>query len=279
MDRDLLTLIALVERGRVVVLTGAGMSTGSGIPDYRGPTGAARPSTPMTFQEFTGNPAARQRYWARSHLGWRFITGAQPNDGHRAVANLQAQGLIDGIVTQNVDGLHQAAGATDVVELHGGLTDIICLSCQTLTTREELDARLTAANPGWHRSEVAIKPDGDADLEDVSGFRVVDCLACGGLLKPDVVFFGETVPRPRVDRAFALVAGANSLLVLGSSLKVMSGYRFVLQAKKLGIPVAIVNQGATRADAQADLKVEAELSQTLTRLTRSVQQHPLPLRA
>ena len=276
MDRDLL---ALVERGRVAVLTGAGMSTGSGIPDYRGPTGAARPATPMTYQEFTGNPLARQRYWARSHLGWRFIAGARPNDGHRALAELQAQGLLDGIITQNVDGLHQAAGATGVIELHGALSDVTCLDCRQPSTREELDERLTAANPGWERDGAPIKPDGDVDLEDVSGFRVVDCLVCDGLLKPDVVFFGETVPRPRVERAFALVSGAGSLLVLGSSLKVMSGYRFVLHARKLGIPVAIVNQGITRGDAQADLKIDAELSLTLTGLTRSEQPRGTALHA
>jgi NAD-dependent SIR2 family protein deacetylase len=276
MDGDLL---ALVERGRVALLTGAGMSTGSGIPDYRGPTGAARPSTPMTYQEFTGKALARQRYWARSHLGWRFICDARPNEGHLAVAELQAQGLLDGIITQNVDGLHQAAGATDVIELHGALSEVICLGCQRPSTREELDQRLSAANPGWERDEAPIKPDGDVDLEDVSGFRVVDCLVCGGLLKPDVVFFGETVPPPRVKRAFALVSGAGSLLVLGSSLKVMSGYRFVLHARKLGIPIAIVNQGATRGDLQANFKVDAELSLTLTGLTRSVQPRGTALHA
>jgi NAD-dependent SIR2 family protein deacetylase len=276
MDRDLLTLI---EQGRVAVLTGAGLSTGSGIPDYRGPTGAARPATPMTFQEFTGNPFARQRYWARSHLGWRFITGAKPNDGHRAVAQLQAQGLLDGILTQNVDGLHQAGGASQVIELHGALSEVICLSCGQQTSREELDQRLTEANPAWVRGDAPIKPDGDVDLDDVSDFRVVDCRTCGGMLKPDVVFFGETVPRPRVDRAYALVSGAKSLLVLGSSLKVMSGYRFVLHARKLGIPVAIVNQGATRGDPQADLKIDAELSATLTELTRLVAPHTASLGA
>jgi NAD-dependent SIR2 family protein deacetylase len=261
-----LDLLALVEKGRVAVLTGAGISTGSGIPDYRGPTGAARPASPMTYQEFTGNPLARQRYWARSHLGWRFITSTHPNAGHLALAELQAQGLIDGVITQNVDGLHQAARTTSVIELHGALTDVICLDCQALTTREQLDERLTAANPTWHRETAPIKPDGDADLDDVTDFEIVDCLACGGMLKPDVVFFGETVPRPRVDRAFSLVAGANSLLVLGSSLTVMSGYRFVLHARKLGIPVAIVNQGITRGDLLADVKVDAELSATLEQL-------------
>jgi NAD-dependent SIR2 family protein deacetylase len=259
-------LLALLGDGKVAVLSGAGISTGSGIPDYRGPTGRARPGTPMTIQEFTATPEARQRYWARSHLGWRFIAGVDPNPGHHAVAELQRLGLIEGIVTQNVDGLHQAAGAEDVIELHGGLDRVICLQCRNVTTRERLDDRLRDANPTWSRELVAFRPDGDADLDDVSGFRVVDCEDCGGLLKPDVVFFGETVPRERVDRAYALVTQAGSLLVLGSSLKVMSGYRFVLHARKLGIPVAILNQGPTRGDALADVRVDAELSATLRAL-------------
>jgi NAD-dependent SIR2 family protein deacetylase len=257
-------LAALVARGEVAVLTGAGISTGSGIPDYRGPTGLARPATPMTYQVFTGSPEARQRYWARSHLGWRFITGASPNAGHRSVAGLQAEGLLAGVITQNVDGLHQAAGATDVLELHGGLDRVICLRCKDISSRMSLDARLVEANPGWAAQEIgAIKPDGDVDLDDVAGFEVVDCELCGGVLKPDVVFFGETVPRERVDRGYALVTSARSLLVLGSSLKVMSGYRFVLHAKKLCIPVAILNQGATRGDPSADVRVDGELSELL----------------
>ena len=191
-------------RGNVAVLTGAGISTGSGIPDYRGPSGRARPASPMTYQTFTGSPEARQRYWARSHLGWRFITGTTPNDGHRAVAALQQQGLLAGVVTQNVDGLHQAAGTTGVVELHGALDRVICLRCKESTSRLALHERLVEANPTWRRDAVvAIKPDGDADLDDVSGFEVVDCEVCGGLLKPDVVFFGETVPRDRVDSTYA----------------------------------------------------------------------------
>ena len=260
-------LASLVQDGDVVVLTGAGISTGSGIPDYRGPTGRARPASPMTYQTFTGSTEARQRYWARSHVGWRFITGVSPNAGHEAVAALQEQGLIAGLVTQNVDGLHQAAGATEVVELHGALDRVVCLRCKDLTTRLSLDERLVEANPGWRRgAEAVIKPDGDADLDDVSGFEVVDCEVCGGLLKPDVVFFGETVPRDRVDRTYAMVSGAGSLLVLGSSLKVMSGYRFVLHAHRLGIPVAIVNQGDTRGDIQASVRVDAELTEVLVRL-------------
>lgn len=256
----------LVSGGGVVVLSGAGLSTESGIPDYRGATGRARPATPMTFQQFTGSPEARQRYWARSHLGWRHIARARPNDGHRAVAQLQDRGLVTGVVTQNVDGLHSVAGARDVVELHGALDRVVCLRCGDLSTREALEQRLTEANPGFEEREVAVKPDGDVDLDDVRDFRVADCVVCGGLLKPDVVFFGETVPRPRVDRSFALVDDARTLLVLGSSLQVMSGYRFVLRAAKQGIPVAIVNQGPTRGDAQATVKVDAALGEVLRRL-------------
>jgi NAD-dependent SIR2 family protein deacetylase len=264
-------LLDLVSEGGVVVLSGAGLSTESGIPDYRGPTGAARPATPMTYQAFTGSPGARQRYWARSHLGWRFIAHAAPNAGHLAVADLQAAGLIDGIVTQNVDGLHQGAGARDVIELHGGLDRVICLGCGDGSPREALDLRLTTANPGFTRDGFTLKPDGDVDLDEVAGFRVVDCHLCGGLLKPDVVFFGENVPRERVDRSFGLVDQARSLLVLGSSLTVMSGYRFVRRAVALSIPVAIVNQGPTRADSLCAVQVDAPLGRVLSMLVAQTQ--------
>ena len=263
-------LTALVGRGGVVVLSGAGLSTESGIPDYRGPTGAARPSTPMTYQVFRGDAAARRRYWARSHLGWPLMARAQPNAGHRAVAQLQARGLLRGIVTQNVDGLHAAGGAHDVVELHGGLDRVVCLDCGDRSSRAELDRRLRAANHSWQAHVLAVHPDGDVDLADdeLESFRTVDCTLCGGVLKPDVVFFGETVPRDRVQHCFALVEGARSLLVLGSSLTVMSGYRFVLRASKLGLPVAIVNQGATRGDGHATLTVDAPLGALLPELAR-----------
>ena len=264
-------LLDLVSEGGVVVLSGAGLSTESGIPDYRGPTGAARPATPMTYQVFTGSPEARQRYWARSHLGWRFITHASPNAGHLAVADLQAAGLVGGIVTQNVDGLHQAAGARDVIELHGGLDRVVCLGCGARSPREALDLRLTALNAGSTRDGLTLRPDGDVDLDEVAGFRVVDCELCGGLLKPDVVFFGENVPRDRVDRSFALVGEARCLLVLGSSLTVMSGYRFVRRAAALGIPVAIVNQGPTRADALCAVQVDAPLGRVLSMLVAETQ--------
>ena len=270
---DLAALAELVADGDVVVLSGAGLSTESGIPDYRGPTGAARPSSPMTYQTFSGDPAARRRYWARSHLGWRVLSDARPNAGHLAVARLQGAGLLRGIVTQNVDGLHQAAGAVEVVELHGGLDRVVCLSCSDRTPRSALDRRLREANADWQAAVHAVNPDGDVDLDDVAlgAFRVVDCEVCGGILKPDVVFFGETVPAPRVQTCFALVEESGLLLVLGSSLTVMSGYRFVVRANALGIPVAIVNAGPTRGDALAGVRVDAPLGQVLSDLVRRVQ--------
>jgi NAD-dependent SIR2 family protein deacetylase len=261
-------LADLVADGDVVILSGAGLSTESGIPDYRGPSGQARRPEPMTYQAFTGGAAARQRYWARSHRGWWHIAAAMPNAGHHAVAELDRRGLLAGIVTQNVDGLHQAAGAQRVVELHGSLARVLCLGCGQRTSREELDGRLRAANPGWDARVSQINPDGDAILADdeMARFRVVDCQSCGGLLKPDVVFFGENVPRPRVDACFALVERAGALIVLGSSLTVMSGYRFVRHAAKLAVPVVIVNHGPTRGDAQARLVIDAPLGRTLTAL-------------
>ncbi|WP_407942574.1 NAD-dependent protein deacetylase [Micromonospora globbae] len=275
------TIDELVERvagGGVVVLSGAGLSTESGIPDYRGPSGVARRHTPMTYQTFTRDPLARRRYWARSHLGWRLMARAQPNDGHRAVARLQHGGLVDAVITQNVDGLHTAAGSPEVVELHGRLDEVVCLDCGNRTSREELDRRLREANPGFDARVAAVNPDGDVDLDEAAeaAFRVVDCTFCGtGTLKPDVVFFGETVPAPRVARCFALVERARLLLVLGSSLTVMSGRRFVLRAAKLGIPVVIVNQGPTRGDAYAALTVDAPLGRVLPALAdRAVAAEP-----
>jgi NAD-dependent SIR2 family protein deacetylase len=266
-------LAALVADGDVVVLSGAGISTESGIPDYRGPTGAARSATPMTYQTFTRDPVARRRYWARSHMGWRHIARARPNAGHAAVARLQHLGTLRGVITQNVDGLHTAAGATDVVELHGTLDRVVCLVCGRFTARSELDRRLREANPDWQARVTAINPDGDVELPDeqLDGFRIVDCTACGGMLKPDVVYFGETVPAPRVARCFEMVEEAGALLVLGSSLTVMSGYRFVLRAAKLGIPVAIVNAGVTRGDAKADLRLDAPLGDVLPALADTVE--------
>jgi NAD-dependent SIR2 family protein deacetylase len=270
--------------GGVVVLSGAGLSTESGIPDYRGPSGRARAARPMTYQAFTGSEQARQRYWARSHLGWRHMAGAAPNAGHRAVAELQRRGLVTAVITQNVDGLHQAASrstrsirstATAVTELHGSLHRVTCLSCWQRTPRAELDERLRAANPDWefargvilpagHEDGPVVNPDGDVALEETGGFTVVDCLACGGVLKPDVVFFGENVPRARVESCYSLVSAASSLVVLGSSLTVMSGLRYVRHAASLGLPVVIVNQGETRGDDLATARLDAPLGETLT---------------
>ncbi|MEV1319869.1 NAD-dependent protein deacetylase [Micromonospora arborensis] len=273
MTESLDVLTSLLAGGGVVVLSGAGLSTESGIPDYRGPSGVARRHTPMTFQAFTRDPLARRRYWARSHLGWRLIAGAAPNAGHRAVAGLQHAGLVDTVITQNVDGLHGAAGSTSVIELHGRLDEVTCLDCGNLTSREELDRRLREANPDFVAQVAAVNPDGDVDLPDeqVAAFRPVDCGICGtGMLKPDVVFFGETVPPQRVQRCFTAVEQARSLLVLGSSLTVMSGRRFVIRAAKLGIPVAIVNQGPTRGDGHATVCVDAPLGALLPELAARV---------
>jgi NAD-dependent SIR2 family protein deacetylase len=259
-------LAGLVSAGNVVLLSGAGISTESGIPDYRGPTGRALRAEPMTYQSFAGSAAARQRYWARSHVGWGRIARARPNAGHDAVATLERRGLVAGTITQNVDGLHQAAGARRVIELHGSLDQVACLGCGQRSPREALDQRLRAANPGWAGRVTALNPDGDAVLAEgeEKSFRVVDCTGCGGLLKPDVVFFGENVPAPRVDDCYGLVEGAQALVVLGSSLTVMSGLRFVRRAAKLSIPVMIVNQGPTRGDVHAAATIDAPLGPALS---------------
>jgi NAD-dependent SIR2 family protein deacetylase len=272
-------LVEVFRRGDVAVLSGAGLSTESGIPDYRGPSGQARRAAPggtaqpMTYQAFTGSAGARQRYWARSHLGWRHITGASPNAGHRAVAALERAGLVRGVITQNVDGLHQAAGARGVTELHGSLHRVVCLSCWSRSSREELDERLRAANPRWTAAvglEPAVNPDGDVALEETGGFTVVDCRSCGGILKPDVVFFGENVPKPRVEACFSQVSSSSAVVVFGSSLTVMSGLRYVRRASSLGIPVVIVNQGTTRGDDLAAARLDAPLGRTLTALVREL---------
>ncbi len=253
-----------------LVLSGAGISTESGIPDYRGPSGRARPATPMTYQEFVASPEARQRYWARSHLGWRAIARATPNAGHRTVARLQQSGLLRGLITQNVDGLHQAAGADAVIELHGALDRVVCLNCRAVSPRAELDERLNNANLSWlgrFSSGGGAKPDGDVDLDErlVADFTVVDCLSCGGgPLKPDVVFFGENVPADRVAACYRLVAESGLLLVLGSSLTVASGFRFVRRAATESTPVIIANQGATRGDPLAAVRIDAPLGDLLT---------------
>ena len=251
-----------------VALTGAGISTDSGIPDYRGPTSVR--ATPMQFSEFTGAPEARRRYWARSYQGWRRIGQARPNAGHRALAALERPGGLTGIITQNVDRLHQAAGSRSVIDLHGDIATVVCLACGAKSPRVEMQRRLAALNPDVpppvRLEHAELRPDGDAVVQRWSEFVLADCLRCAGPLKPDVVFFGESVPRDRVDRAYAYVDAADVLVVLGSSLTVMSGLRFVRHSAKAGRPVVIINRGATRGDELATLKVEAGCSETLAAL-------------
>ncbi|WP_393063275.1 NAD-dependent protein deacetylase [Streptomyces sp. LN549] len=263
---DLEPVADALSTGGVLVLSGAGISTESGIPDYRGEGGSLSRHTPMTYQDFTGSAQARRRYWARSHLGWRTFGRARPNAGHRAVAAFERHGLLSGVITQNVDGLHQAAGSKDIVELHGSLDRVVCLSCHAFSSRRELARRLEEANTGFDPVAAAINPDGDADLTDeqVGDFRVVSCSVCGGILKPDVVFFGEAVPPPRVEHCRELVHGAASLLVLGSSLTVMSGLRFVRQADRAGKAVLIINRDLTRGDRHAVTRIALPLGTALT---------------
>lgn len=267
-ERADVAAVAELLRGRTwVALTGAGMSTDSGIPDYRGPTSVR--ATPMQFSEFVGSAAARRRYWARSHQGWRRIGQAEPNAGHRALVELERVGLV-GIVTQNVDGLHVRAGSAPVVNLHGLITDVICLQCGQVTSRRALQDRLSAVNPDrGDRPELQhaeLRPDGDAEVEDWHDFGLADCARCGGVLKPDVVFFGESVPKPRVEQAYHLVDSAEVLVVLGSSLTVMSGLRFVRHVARQERPNVIINRGATRGDELAALKLEVGCSEALTSL-------------
>ncbi|MFC8225380.1 NAD-dependent protein deacetylase [Streptomyces sp. NPDC057287] len=263
---DLEPLADVLGTGGVLVLSGAGMSTESGIPDYRGEGGSLSRHTPMTYQDFTADVQARRRYWARSHLGWRTFGRARPNAGHRAVAAFERHGLLSGVITQNVDGLHQAAGSTGAVELHGSLARVVCLSCGAFSPRHELARRLEEANAGFAPVAAAMNPDGDADLTDdqIGDFHVVPCTVCGGVLKPDVVFFGEAVPPSRVELCRRLVREAASLLVLGSSLTVMSGLRFVRQADEAGTPVLIVNRDPTRGDRHALTRIALPLGTALT---------------
>jgi NAD-dependent SIR2 family protein deacetylase len=270
-DTDLRALADLLRDRRAVALAGAGMSTESGIPDYRGPETARRARNPMQARQFLSEPTARARYWARSMLGWPRIAAARPNDAHRALATLERSSALTGVITQNVDGLHQAAGSQRVVELHGALARVRCLDCGAHEPRTSLQERLHAQNPGWDAHTAPLAPDGDADLEAaLSTFHVPPCLACDGVLKPDVVFFGENVPRPVVDAAWSLFDEADALLVVGSSLTVYSGFRFVRRAAERGIPVAIINIGATRGDDHATLRIDARLGDLLPRLATAM---------
>ena len=250
---------------RVVVLTGAGCSTASGIPDYRDEQGEWKRRPPVMFQAFRTQESTYRRYWARAYAGWPRFTKAEPGPAHQALAAWEHTGALAHLVTQNVDGLHQRAGQRNVIDLHGRLHDVICLDCRERTSRECVQAALAAANPQWTAAAV-IAPDGDADIEPlaIESFNPPRCTRCGGLLKPDVVFFGENVPAARYEQARDAVASADALLVAGSSLMVFSGFRFAQQAHEAGVPIAIVNRGRTRADALAQLKIEDDVGVVLT---------------
>jgi NAD-dependent SIR2 family protein deacetylase len=246
---------------RWLVLGGAGVSTDSGIPDYRGPGAPVR--TPMTYQQLVSGPDALQRYWARAHLGWSRMGGAEPNATHHRLVELEAEGLLSGLITQNVDGLHRRAGHRNLVELHGRVDLVVCLDCGERTPRSRVQRRLSHLNPGWTSQDVQVAPDGDAVLEATEDFKIAGCELCGGRLKPDVVFFGENVRKDTVERCYQLTDEAEAFVVLGSSLQVMSGLRFVRRARANGVPVVIVNRGATRGDDLADVRVDAGCAETL----------------
>jgi len=272
MPADLHALAAFAHRHpHLLVLTGAGCSTDSGIPDYRDAQGQWKRAPPMTFQAFTGDERARQRYWARSLIGWRVMSAARPGPAHQALARLEAAGHVELLLTQNVDGLHGAAGSRRVIDLHGRIDTVVCLACHTRLPRTDWQALLHARNPGWHRHQAATAPDGDADLDglDFSTFQVPACPRCGtGMLKPDVVFFGENVPRERVDAAMAALQRADALLVAGSSLMVYSGYRFAQAFAAAGKPIAAINLGRTRADDMLALKVTQPVGEVLPSMAR-----------
>jgi NAD-dependent SIR2 family protein deacetylase len=259
---------------RLFVLTGAGCSTASGIPDYRDADGEWKRGRPVMLQDFVAHEHWRKRYWARSLVGWQRMRAAQPNDAHRALASLEREGRVSQLVTQNVDGLHQAAGSCKVIDLHGRVDVVRCMSCEQRSPREHVQAELALRNPAFVEHSAVAAPDGDAELDgvplrglprvvDFAGFAVPDCAACGGLLKPDVVFFGERVPQERVRRAFDALELADAMLVVGSSLMVYSGYRFARAMADAGKPIAAVNLGTTRADGLLELKISAPCAEAL----------------
>jgi NAD-dependent SIR2 family protein deacetylase len=273
-------LVALLAGRRVAVLTGAGMSTDSGIPDYRGPD--SPPSNPMTIRQFTSDPVFRQRYWARNHVGWRHMDDTLPNAGHRALAALEDASVVTGVITQNVDLLHTKAGSRNVINLHGTYAQVICLSCGYTLSRVALAEQLEALNPGFiERAEaiggLAVAPDADAFVADTGSFRYLDCPRCAGMLKPDIVYFGESVAKDVVDRAYSLIDRSDVLLIAGSSLTVFSGYRFVRHAAARDIPVAIVNRGRTRGDDLATVKVDGGCSELLALLASELTGDLTPL--
>jgi NAD-dependent SIR2 family protein deacetylase len=263
-------LLDLLRGRRLVVLTGAGVSTESGIPDYRGPQTRSVRSNPMQWARFVGDAAARRRYWARALSGWPRFAAARPNAGHVALARLEHAGVVAHVITQNVDGLQQAAGSDEVIELHGTLHRVRCLQCGELEPRQDVQERMLALNPSIATTAAELAPDGDAEVDPPADFVVAECRACGGVLKPDVVFFGENVPPAVVQQAYAALDRAEALLVVGSSLAVFSGYRFVRRARVRGLPIAIVNLGPTRGDAEADLCVDAKAGEILPALSERI---------
>jgi NAD+-dependent protein deacetylase sirtuin 4 len=264
--------LAALSGRQLCVLSGAGVSTESGIPDYRGPERRGKPANPIQFRDFVRDALARQRYWARSAIGYRKVASARPNAGHRALQQLEARGFISGVITQNVDGLHQRAGSAHVVELHGSLANVVCLSCGKNESRDAVQERINLLNPGWKTNAGEIAPDGDVHLSlaVTKRFQVPACLLCGGVLKPDVVFFGESVPKARVSEAFKMLASAEALLVVGSSLTVYSGYRFVDRAIKNEQVVVLCNDGPTRADPVVPIKLTTRLGVLLPTLVEDL---------
>lgn len=258
-----------VQEGGVFVLSGAGVSTDSGIPDYRDEAGAWKGRQPIQYREFVGSEATRRRYWARSMLGFPVISSAVPNRAHYAVSALERMGALSLLVTQNVDGLHRHAGSEHVIDLHGRIDQVICLGCRAVSSRAALQAELALRNPEFASAAATVKPDGDAELEgvDYDRFELVDCASCGGMLKPHVVFFGENVPAERVAAAMSALERSRLLLIVGSSLMVFSGFRFARAASRLGIPIAIVNRGTTRADELATLKIAGDAADVLARIS------------
>jgi NAD-dependent deacetylase sirtuin 4 len=266
------TLVSLARGKAIVALTGAGLSTESGIPDYRSPEALAKPRRPIQGPDFVRSEAVRRRYWARATRGWEMIRSAQPNAGHFALAALERESLVTHVITQNVDRLHRKAGSQRVTELHGALAEVACLACGRLEDRDAFQVRLVALNPDIPREIVSFAPDGDADLppSQVESFRIPACLHCDGVLKPRVVFFGDNVPRPLVDEAFEATDGAGLLLVVGSSLAVFSGYRFLRRAVERKTPIAIVNRGPVRGEEHAALKIDAGTGATLVSLAQAL---------
>jgi NAD-dependent SIR2 family protein deacetylase len=262
----------LDDAGSLVILTGAGVSTSSGIPDYRDRNGEWKQSQPIQYGDFVRSAAARQRYWSRSYIGWSYFSKAAPNPAHDALARLESGGKVDTVITQNVDELHAHAGSRKVIDLHGKLSKVRCLDCGKVIDRSDFQEALAAANPDWHASATEIRADGDVELDEASrrDFVVPDCASCGGMLKPDVVMFGESVPKTRVQEAMDAVDRADALLVTGSSLMVFSGFRFARRASETGKPIAIVNQGRTRADDLAALRIDADCTEVLPQAVAAV---------